>query len=74
MSTMSRTAVTSVRGGSMRGVLRWLAACVDALITYFHRRAVIKTLQQLDDRELRDIGLSRCHIEAAVDAKLRRAG
>jgi uncharacterized protein YjiS (DUF1127 family) len=74
MSMMSRTAVRSARGGSMSGILRWLAACVDAPIAYFHRRAMIKTLQKLDDRELRDIGLPRCHIEAAVNAKMRRRG
>ena len=56
----------------MSGVLRWLAVCVEAPIVYFHRRAIVKTLQALDDRELRDIGVSRCHIEAVVDAKLRR--
>jgi uncharacterized protein YjiS (DUF1127 family) len=47
---------------------------MDAPITYFHRRAVIKTLQELDDRELRDTGLSRRHIEAAVKGELRRKG
>jgi uncharacterized protein YjiS (DUF1127 family) len=30
------------------------------------RRSAIKTLRQLDDRALRDIGIARCHIEAAV--------
>ena len=30
------------------------------------RRAAIKTLRQLDDRALRDIGIPRSHIEAAV--------
>jgi uncharacterized protein YjiS (DUF1127 family) len=33
---------------------------------YWERRAAIKALRQLDDRALRDIGLPRCHIEAAV--------
>ncbi len=74
MSMMSRIAVGSVRGGSISGALRWLAACVDAPIVYIHRRAVIKTLQELDDRELSDIGLPRCHIEAAVKGELRRRG
>jgi uncharacterized protein YjiS (DUF1127 family) len=39
---------------------------VHALVTYWHRRAAIKTLRELDDRALRDVGLARCHIEAAV--------
>ena len=30
------------------------------------RRAAMKALHQLDDRALRDIGLSRCQIERAV--------
>ncbi|WP_225644561.1 DUF1127 domain-containing protein [Bradyrhizobium australafricanum] len=38
----------------------------DALATYWVRREAIKTLRQLDDRALRDIGLSRCQIETAV--------
>ncbi|WP_245302047.1 DUF1127 domain-containing protein [Bradyrhizobium sp. LTSP885] len=38
----------------------------DALATYWVRREAIKTLRQLDDRALHDIGISRCHIESAV--------
>ncbi|HAQ84150.1 MAG: hypothetical protein CFE30_10165 [Bradyrhizobium sp. PARBB1] len=38
----------------------------DALATYWVRREAIKTLRQLDDRTLRDIGISRCQIETAV--------
>jgi uncharacterized protein YjiS (DUF1127 family) len=34
------------------------------------RRDAIKTLRQLDDRALRDIGISRCHIEGAVSGDL----
>jgi uncharacterized protein YjiS (DUF1127 family) len=37
------------------------------LATYWVRREAIKTLEQLDERALRDIGLPRCHIEAAVN-------
>jgi len=33
---------------------------------HWERRAAIKALRQLDDRELRDIGIARCHIETAV--------
>ena len=42
----------------------------DALATYWVRREAIKTLRQLDDRTLRDIGLSRCQIEPAVAGDL----
>nr|WP_249159751.1 DUF1127 domain-containing protein [Bradyrhizobium tropiciagri] len=48
------------------GLLRLLRVWSDALVTYWMRREAIKTLRQLDDRALRDIGLSRCHIETAV--------
>jgi uncharacterized protein YjiS (DUF1127 family) len=33
---------------------------------YFSRRAALKRLRECNDRELRDIGLSRGQIEAAV--------
>jgi uncharacterized protein YjiS (DUF1127 family) len=33
---------------------------------YFSRRAALKHLGELNDRELRDIGLSRGEVEAAV--------
>jgi uncharacterized protein YjiS (DUF1127 family) len=42
----------------------------DALATHWVRREAIKTLRQLDDRTLRDIGISRCQIEPAVTGDL----
>ena len=42
------------------------ASCCDAIAGYFVRRAAIATLRELDDRALRDIGLARSQIEAAV--------
>ncbi|WP_246801200.1 DUF1127 domain-containing protein [Bradyrhizobium genosp. L] len=42
----------------------------DALVTHWMRHDAIKTLRQLDDRMLRDIGISRCHIERAVTGDL----
>ena len=66
---------------SSRSVADWLNGRVQELLRellrWDKRRATIKALQQLDDRELRDIGLSRGQIEAAVcglvraDAELR---
>ncbi|WP_245286589.1 DUF1127 domain-containing protein [Bradyrhizobium sp. ARR65] len=41
-------------------------------MTHSHRRATIKALQELDDRELRDIGLLRSQIEDVINGKLRR--
>jgi uncharacterized protein YjiS (DUF1127 family) len=50
----------------MGGLFRLLRVSADALATYWMRREAIKTLSELDDRALRDIGISRCHIEGAV--------
>jgi uncharacterized protein YjiS (DUF1127 family) len=51
-------------------VAGWLNSRVQGLFSellrWEKRRAAIKALRQLDDRELRDIGLSRDQIEAAV--------
>jgi uncharacterized protein YjiS (DUF1127 family) len=42
-------------------------ACRDGIARYLVRRGAIATLYKLDDRALRDIGLARSQIEAAVD-------
>jgi uncharacterized protein YjiS (DUF1127 family) len=74
MSMMVRAAAEPGHAGSFGGVLRWLAGWANRLITYFHRRAAIKMLMELDDRALRDIGLTRSHIEAAVKGEFRGRG
>jgi uncharacterized protein YjiS (DUF1127 family) len=38
----------------------------NSIAVWWLRREAIKALRQLNDRELRDIGLVRCHIEAAA--------
>jgi uncharacterized protein YjiS (DUF1127 family) len=48
------------------GFLRRFGVWAQAFVDYLHRRAAIKALRQMDDRELRDIGLTRSHIEHAV--------
>jgi uncharacterized protein YjiS (DUF1127 family) len=48
------------------GSFRWFGIWAHAIAAYLNRRAAIKALRQLDDRELRDIGLTRSHIEFAV--------
>lgn len=72
MSTISRAATESASGDSFSKVLRWFAGRPRAIAVYWDRRAAIKSLEELDDGALRDIGLLRCHIEAAVKGDLRR--
>ncbi len=45
---------------------RLLSTCCHGIAGYFARRAATATLRELDDRALRDIGLERSQIEAAV--------
>ncbi len=45
---------------------RLFSTGLDRIAHYFVRRAAIATLHELDDRALRDIGLARSQIEAAV--------
>ncbi|MFQ3459363.1 MULTISPECIES: DUF1127 domain-containing protein [Bradyrhizobium] len=66
MSAISSAAAGPARSSMLGGLLRLLRVWGDALATYWVRREAIKTLRQLDDRALRDIGLSRCQIETAV--------
>ena len=63
LSTIIRPAVTN-RGGAF---FRLLSVHRHRIARYFVRRAAIASLRQLDDRALRDIGLTRSQIEAAVD-------
>ena len=45
---------------------RVLGSWVNGIVTYFAHREAIKTLSELDDRALRDIGIERSRIESAV--------
>ncbi|MCC8958349.1 DUF1127 domain-containing protein [Bradyrhizobium sp. Pear77] len=70
MTTIYSAAASPARSSMMGGLLRLLRVWGDALATYWVRREAIKTLRQLDDRTLRDIGISRCQIEPAVAGDL----
>ena len=72
MSTMSRAATEPQTAGAFAAALRWIAGLGCALVQKWYRRAAIKSLSELDDRALRDIGLLRCHIEDAVRGYVRR--
>ncbi|MHC2333280.1 uncharacterized protein YjiS (DUF1127 family) [Bradyrhizobium sp. USDA 4454] len=70
MTTISSTAAAPGRPSISGGLLRLLRLTGDALVGHWMRREAIKTLRQLDDRTLRDIGISRCQIETAVTGDL----
>jgi uncharacterized protein YjiS (DUF1127 family) len=48
------------------GFARLFNTALNRIARYFVCRAAVATLHGLDDRALRDIGLTRSHIEAAV--------
>ena len=66
MTTMSQAAAQPAISLSSGGLLRRLGVWAHAIVAYLDRRAAVKALRQLDDRELRDIGITRSHIEQAV--------
>jgi uncharacterized protein YjiS (DUF1127 family) len=61
-STAAQRSVSGVRSGFVRSIGIW----AHRLAAYWRRRAAIKTLHELDDRALRDIGLVRDQIETAI--------
>ncbi|MFT4117013.1 DUF1127 domain-containing protein [Bradyrhizobium sp.] len=66
MTTISQTAGQDLRPSSSRGFFRSLAERALALFDRLERRSAVKTLNELDDRALRDIGITRSQIEDAV--------
>jgi uncharacterized protein YjiS (DUF1127 family) len=52
----------SATGGFFCLLGKW----VNGIVTYLARRQAIQTLNELDDRALRDIGIERGRIESAV--------
>ena len=65
-SMTSTAAVRAAPSGALGRVGRRIAIWMRAIAADWNRRAAMKALHQLDDRALRDIGLSRCQIEQAV--------
>jgi len=66
MTTISQTAAQPSIPQLSGGFVRWIGAGAHAAAAYWERRAAIRALLARDDRELRDIGLVRSQIEAAV--------
>jgi uncharacterized protein YjiS (DUF1127 family) len=61
-SAMSQGAIAGPSGGFFRRI----GLLAHAVLAYWERRSAIKILSERDDRELRDIGILRSQIEAAV--------
>ena len=62
LSTIVRLAIPKKPGG----FFRLLNAHCCEIAAYFFRRSAMTSLRELDDRALRDSGLERSQIEAAV--------
>jgi uncharacterized protein YjiS (DUF1127 family) len=69
MTTIYSTAVQPATSGALSGLVRLFGDWANGFATYLVRREAIKALRAMNDRELRDIGLSRGHIEAAVTGR-----
>lgn len=66
MTTISQSPAQPAIPNLWGGFVRWIGVRAHAVAAYWARRAAIKALLERDDRELRDIGLVRSQIEAAV--------
>ena len=66
MTMISSAAGQPASQHSPAGLARLLGNWVNGVVVYWARREAIKTLRQMDDRALRDIGIARSQIEAAV--------
>ncbi|MGV7211935.1 DUF1127 domain-containing protein [Bradyrhizobium sp. UFLA05-112] len=71
MTTISQTAGQPLSPPSSRGFFRSLVNGAAALLDFLERRAAVKTLNELDDRALRDIGITRSQIEDAVYGQVK---
>jgi uncharacterized protein YjiS (DUF1127 family) len=65
MTTIYSTAQPAP-ASALAGFTRMLGAWANGFAAYWVRREAIKALRAMDDRELRDIGISRGQIESAV--------
>jgi len=66
MTTIYSTAPTAPATTAFGGFTRMLGNLANGLAAFWVRREAIKALRAMDDRDLRDIGISRGHIESAV--------
>jgi uncharacterized protein YjiS (DUF1127 family) len=66
MRSITSHAAPAAISSPARGFAGRLTGWARQLLALGERRAAIKELHKLDDRELRDLGLTRDQIEAAV--------
>lgn len=71
MTSISQTVGRNLRPSSTSGFFRALALAAYALFDRLERRSAVKTLTELDDRALRDIGITRSQIEDAVYGQVK---
>ena len=69
MTTIYTTA-QSAPATALGGFTRRLGDWVNGVAAFWVRREAIKALRAMNDRELRDIGITRSHIEEAVWGRL----
>jgi uncharacterized protein YjiS (DUF1127 family) len=63
------TIFSTNRSSPSVGWVRWLASWPAGVVAHRRRRETIKTLQELNDHQLRDIGLTRDQIETAANGE-----
>jgi uncharacterized protein YjiS (DUF1127 family) len=66
MTTIHSTAAQRSLSGMRSGFVRSIGIWANRLAAHLQRRAAIKSLHELDDRTLHDIGLARDQIETAI--------
>ena len=69
MTTIYSTAPTAP-ATAFGGFTRALGNLANGLAAYWVRREAIEALRAMNDRELRDIGITRSHIEEVVWGRL----
>jgi uncharacterized protein YjiS (DUF1127 family) len=67
MATITTTAQTAPASATASGgFTRTLGDLANGLAAFWVRREAIKALRAMNDRELRDIGITRSHIDDVV--------
>jgi uncharacterized protein YjiS (DUF1127 family) len=67
MATITTTAQTAPASATASGgFTRTLGDLANGLAAFWVRREAIKALRAMNDRELRDIGITRSHIDEVV--------